>query len=47
MFNAEIEGSECHNTLHTHNKIGTSLTSELSKEDFELLIWRTGIIKMT
>ena len=41
----KIEGSECHNKVHTHGKIGNSLTSELSKEDFDLLIWRTGIGK--
>ena len=41
----EIEGSECHNIVHTHGKIGILHVIELSKEDLELVIWRTGICK--
>ena len=39
----EIEGSVCH--MHTHGKIGIKSISEISHDDIELLIWRTGIQK--
>ena len=41
----EIEDSACHSTAHTHGKVGMLQIIELSKEDSELLIWRTGIHK--
>ena len=42
----EIDGSECHNIVHTHGKVGTLQIVELAKGDLELLIWRTGIRKI-
>ena len=38
MFNAR------HN-MHTHGKIGIKSICEISHDDIELLIWRTGIQK--
>ena len=40
-----VENSECHKMIHTHGKIGILEIIELSKEDIELLVWRTGIRK--
>ena len=40
-----IEESVCHNLVHTHGKVGILPILELSKDDFELLVWRTGIRK--
>ena len=40
-----IEESVCHNLVHTLGKVGILPILELSKDDFELLVWRTGIRK--
>ena len=41
----DFQDSLCHKTFYTHGKTGLIRVSELSKEDVELLIWRTGIYK--
>ena len=41
----EYQDSVCHKTFHTRGKIGLMQASELSKENIELVIWRTGIHK--
>lgn len=41
----EIERSECHKTTYTHGKCELSQITQLSKENVELLVWRTGIRK--
>ena len=41
----EYQDSVCHKTFHTRGKIGVIQASELSKENIELVIWRTGIHK--
>ena len=39
----EYQDFVCHKTFHTRGKIGLIQASELSKENIELVIWRTGI----
>ena len=40
-----IKQSECHKPVFTNGKVGIFPIIELSKESFELLVWRTGIRK--
>ena len=41
----EFEDSACHKMVHTHGKIGMLQVTELSRDDRELILWRTGIHK--
>ena len=41
----EYQDSVCNKTFHTRDKIGLIQASELSMENIELVIWRTGIHK--
>ena len=41
----EIEISECHSKTHTHGKTGLIPITELSRDDIDLIVWRTGIRK--
>ena len=41
----EFEDSACHKMVHTHGKIGMLQVTELSRDDRELILWRTGIYK--
>ena len=40
-----IEQSECHKPVYTNGKVGILPIIELSKEEVELIVWRTGIRK--
>ena len=42
---AGFQDSLCHKIFHTHGILGLIQASELSKEEVELLLWRTGINK--
>ena len=39
----EYQDFVCHETFHTRGKIGLIQANEVSKENIELVIWRTGI----
>ena len=39
----EFQDFVCHKTFHTRGKIGLIQASEFSKENLELVIWRTRI----
>ena len=39
----KFESSECHELVHTHGKVGLLPFVDLSKEECELIVWRTGI----
>ena len=41
----KVDKSACHMTVHTHRKTGLLTIIELSHENFELLVWKTGIQK--
>ena len=41
----KVDESACHITVHTHGKIGLLPIIEISHENIELLVWRTGIRK--
>ena len=41
----EFEDSACHKMVHTHGKIGMLQVTEHSRDDRELILWRTGIHK--
>ena len=40
-----IEHSKCHEPAYTNGKVGILPINELSKEEVELIVWRTGIRK--
>ena len=41
----EIDESICHTTSYTHGKSALLSITDLSTEDIDLLVWRTGIRK--
>ena len=41
----EIDEFNCHSTIYTHGKSALLLITDLSTEDIDLLIWRTGVRK--
>ena len=41
----ENDESNCHSTIYTHGKSAILLITDLSTEDIDLLVWRTGVRK--